>query len=440
MKKYILLLLAIFACNFLFAQNKPEFKQEVKIGGVVFTGWTFNMDNADFITKLDTTSANPSAPFGFDPVKNQFETSRNSFYFDRAYINIKASLTPQITARLTPDVYSVTDGNGKTQYFTQMKYGYFDYTPLNTDDGLSLTFSAGLIPNQWISNVEKYYGYRGVAKTFTDYSWTTSAVRSGNTVKVGSGSFFSSADLGMTTKLSLPKKYADLYVSILNGNGFRNEGFDQNRFKDFMVTGFIYPLSGQIAKRTEAMKKANKTRLDGIVDFTLGGFAYIGKMTNNEYGVVNGGQYKNTKFGGMLNFKFNFEKAGSIKVGGEYSAYSNQYPSPASSPTTDSTLTGGGLSAWLEFNPPIEQLNDKLFLTFRYDMFNPNTNSGSTTTFYDMGKQKLMIIGLMYKPANILTLGLSYHNIGYDQNYIVKYDGTTTSSLNRFYVNAILDF
>jgi hypothetical protein len=440
MKKNLLLLLALFISCSSFAQDKPEFKQEVKIGGVVFTGWTFNMDNADFISKLDTTSANPSAPFGYNPSKNQFETGRNSFYFDRAYINIKASLTPQITARLTPDVYSMTDGSGKTQYFTQMKYGYFDYMPLNTDDGLSLSFSVGLIPNQWINNVEKYYGYRGIAKTFTDYSWTTSAVRSANTVKVGTGSFFSSADLGMTTKLSLPKKYADLSVSILNGNGFRNEGFDQNRFKDIMVTGFIYPLAEQIAKRTDAMKKANKKRLDGIVDLTLGGFAYMGKLGNNEYGVVNGGQYKNTRFGGMLNFKYNFDKAGSIKVGGEYSAYTNQYPSPASSPTTDSTLNGGGLSAFLEFNPPIEQLNDKLFLTFRYDMFNPNTNSGSTTSFYDMGKQKLMIIGLMYKPANILTLGLSYHNIGYDQNYIVKYDGTTTSSLNRFYVNAILDF
>ncbi|MCX6165840.1 MAG: hypothetical protein NTU73_13430, partial [Ignavibacteriae bacterium] len=401
MKKNLLLLLALFVCSSLFAQNKPEFKQEVKIGGVVFTGWTFNMDNSDFITKLDTsaTGVNPSAPFGYNPTKNQFETSRNSFYFDRAYINIKASLTPQITARLTPDVYSYTDAANKTTYFTQMKYGYFDYMPLNTDDGLALSFSVGLIPNQWINNVEKYYGYRGVAKTFTDYSWTTSAVRSTNTVKVGTGSF------------------------ILNGNGFRNEGFDQNRFKDVMVTGFIYPLAEQIAKRTDAMKKANKKRLDGIVDLTLGGFIYMGKLSNNEYNVVNGGQYKNTRFGGMLNLKYNFDKAGSIKIGGEYSAYSNQYPSPVSSPTTDSTLNGGGLSAFLEFNPPIKKLNDKLFLTFRYDMFNPNTNSGSTTTFYDMGKQKLMIIGLMYKPANLLTLGLSYHNIGYDQNYIVKYDG-----------------
>jgi hypothetical protein len=334
----------------------------------------------------------------------------------------------------------LTDGNGKTQYFTQIKFGYFDYTPLKTDDGLSLTFSLGIIPNTWVPNIEKYYGYRGVAKTFTDYNWTTNAVRSGNTVKVNAGSFFSTADLGASAKFTFPKKFADLYLSVLNGNGFRNEGFDPNRFKDVMVTGFIYPLAEQIAKRTDAMKKANRNRLDGIVDLTFGGFAYIGRMGNNEYNVVNGGQYNNTRFGGMANFKYNFDKFGSIKVGGEYSMYTNQYPSNPLTPVPDSTLTGGGLSTWLEFNPPVEELNDKLFLIFRYDMFNPNTNSGSTTSFYDMGKQKLMIIGLMYKPANILTLGLSYHNIGYDQNYIVKYDGTTTSSLNRFYLNAILDF
>lgn len=440
MKKYLLLSLALVLFSSAFSQNKPEFKQEVKIGGVVFTGWTFNMDNADFITKLDTASANSSEPFGYNPVKNQFETSRNSFYFERAYVNINAALTPQIKARITPDVYSMTDGSGKTQYFTQIKFGYFDYTPLKTDDGLSLSFSLGIIPNNWTSNMDKYYGYRGVAKTLTDYNWTTSAVRSGNTVKVTSGSFFPTADLGMTTKLTLPKKYADLYVSILNGNGFRNEGFDPNRFKDIMVTGFVYPLAEQISKRTDAMKKANRSRLDGIVDLTLGGFVYMGRLGNSEYGVVNGGQYKNTRFGGMLNFRYNFKKAGSIKIGGEYSMYSNQYPSPSSSPTTDSTLKGGGISAFLEFNPPIEEINDKLFLTFRYDMFNPNTDAGSTTSFYDMGKQRLMIIGLMYKPASLLTLGLSYHNIGYEQNYIVKYDGTTASNLNRFYFNAILDF
>jgi hypothetical protein len=447
MKKHLLLLLVLFVSTTLFSQNKPDFKQEVKVGGLVFTGWTFNMDNADLpgTLNLDSTIADPV--YGSAPKKNQFETSRNSFYIDRAYINIKASLTPQITARLTPDVYSAKDQSGATQYFTQMKYAFFDYMPLNTDDGLALSFSVGLIPNQWIGNVENYYGYRGVQKTLTDYSWVTGQRILKNPltgkayqVTTSTGSFFSSADLGMTTKLSLPKKYAELFVSILNGNGFRNEGFDQNRFKDFMVTGFIHPLAGQIAKRMEIMKSAKKTRLDGITDLTVGGFTYMGRLANNEFGVANGGQYKNTRFGGMVNFKVNFTNFGSLKIGGEYSAFTNQVPSNPATPTIDSTYSGGGLSSWLEFNPPVEQLNDKLFLTFRYDMFKAQNTDNGSTAFYDKGKQSLMIIGLMYKPASLLTIGVSYQSTSYDQNYVVKYDGTTASSINRFYLNTILDF
>ena len=107
MKKILLAILIIVAISLTSnAQEKPEFKQEIKIGGVVFTGWSYNMDNADFIKTLDSTSLNSSAPFGANPKANQFETSRNTFYLERAYINIKASFTPQISVRLTPDVYS----------------------------------------------------------------------------------------------------------------------------------------------------------------------------------------------------------------------------------------------------------------------------------------------------------------------------------------------
>jgi hypothetical protein len=147
----------------------------------------------------------------------------------------------------------------------------------------------------------------------------------------------------------------------------------------------------------------------------------------------------------MINFKYNFEKAGSVKVGGEYSLQSNTVPESVAGGVIDSTVNAGGLSGWLEFVPPVESLGDKLSLIFRYDMFNPNTTAGTSAVtdpsyFQNNGKQTFMLIGLMFKPANILTLGLSYQMTGYSQNYVVKYDGTTTSSINRLYFNTILDF
>jgi glycosyltransferase involved in cell wall biosynthesis len=291
-KLQLLLIMVLFITSYSYSQNKNEFKPEIKIGGTVFTGWTYNSDNSDFIGKLDTsvaTGVNSTQAFGFNPIKNQFETGRNSFNFDRAYINIRATLTPQISARITPDITSIVDQAGVTQWTYQLKYGFVDYTPLAMDNGSSLTFEVGVLPNYWINNIEKYYGWRGVQKTLTDYSWTMSASRSGTTVTRKTGSYFSSADLGMTLKFTFPEKYADLNVAILNGNGYKNLAFDQNRFKDIMATAFIYPLQGMIKKNTDAAKKMNKSRIDGISDLTVGtvgsradsrcaGFAYMGKL------------------------------------------------------------------------------------------------------------------------------------------------------------------
>src|SRR5207249_7985413 len=131
------------------AYSQDDFKPEVKVGALIYTGWQFNMDNANFITKLDTTSPNSSAAFGFNPTKFQFETNQNSFYLERAYINVVGLLTKDIKARVTPDVYSFKDQAGNTQYGLDFKYANLTYTPMMKDNGMSLGFYLGIIPNKW---------------------------------------------------------------------------------------------------------------------------------------------------------------------------------------------------------------------------------------------------------------------------------------------------
>ena len=435
MRKLFISILLLFAVSTMtFAQNKSEFKPEIKIGGTVFSGWEYNVGDAEFVTKL-TSPANSTLPFGYTPAKNQFETSKNSFFLERAYINVLASLTPQIKARVTPDIYSYTDGKGATQYAYQLKFAFVEYTPLNTEDGLTLSFSGGVVPNTWVPNIERAFGYRGALKTLSDYAWTTGASvnNEGTTVTRTTASYMSTADLGVTAKLTLPKKYADLSVSVLNGNGFRNLSYD-NRFKDIMVSGFIYPLAGELSKKMDAAKKMGKNRIDGISELTLGGYVYIGKQGNGE------GQFKNNRFGGMANFKYNFAKVGFIKVGSELSLLSNQVPNAN---VLDSTVSGRGLSVWLEFNPPIESFGEKLSLVARCDWFDPNTNKPGTNLVgfnSDNGKQNLLLAGLFFKPASVLTLGLNYQILTYEKNFAVKYDGTPASTVSKFVFNTILDF
>ncbi len=444
MKKTTFFLLTVLICSSLtYAQN--DFKPEVKVGGEIFTGWEFNMDNAQFISKLDTTATNSLAAFGYNPTKNQFETSKNSFFLERAYINIFASLTPQIKARLTPDVQTVA-GASANQYFLLMKYANIVYTPLQKDNGMTLGFGLGILPQRWIEKNEGYWGYRGIAKVLTDYAFTTGASKSGNAINQTTGSYFSSADLGMDIQFAAPKGYAELYASIFNGNGYKNLSFD-NRFKDFEVSAFIHPLASQITKKWDAAKKNKKDRIDGLTDLTIGGYMYLGKLANGENYTVNPStgnvatQTVRNRFGGMAHLRYNFKSAGFVKIGGELSLQSNQ--DPASKIDSVAKTNSNGISAYLEFNPPVKSIDEKLMLIARYDMFDPNTDNSSlsTTTFNNnTDKQSLLILGLAFKPNKVLTLAASYQSLTYQSEYVVKYDGTPTKTDARLIIHGILNF
>lgn len=452
MKKIIYLFLFLSVISNSFAQDnhtngpgsdgKDEFKPEVKIGGKIFTGWEFNMDNANFISKVDTTMPDSNAAFGFAPTKNQFEVSQNSFYFERAYINVLASLTPTIKGRITPDVYSFTDGGGKTQFALQLKYAWLDWTALQLASGLNLDLVLGIMPNQWIDLNEKYFGYRGFIKVLSDYPWTVSAVKgTGNTVTRTTGTYFSSADLGANLTVTAPKGMGELYINAFNGNGFRNLSFD-NRFKDVEAVAFVHPLSKQIKDKMDRAKKNGKDRITGVTDLTVGGFAYVGKLGLGENYTPKGVQYKRNRFGGMLNFRFNFKKAGFLHIGGEYSMQKNQDPS-SSKPDSASNVTASGLSAYLEFNPPVVSVNEKVMLLARYDMFDPNnanTNSNTITFNDNTDKQTLLLLGLAYKPNKVLTFGVTYQQIGYQIPFIVKYDGTTSKTDSKLVMHGVLEF
>jgi len=437
MKKLFCLLLI-----FITAVYTQEFKPEVKVGASIFTGWEFNLDNAEFISKLDSNNPNPNIPFGYQPVKNQFETSKNSFYLERAYINVIASLTPDLKARVTPDVFSFNDGNGKTQYNMGIKFAYLDYVPFKCENGLSAGFRLGVVPNIWTGTNEIYWAYRGFAKTFTDYTWTTSAVKSGNSIVRTQVSFFPSADLGIQLGFTAPKGLAEINASVLNGNGFRNLAYD-NRFKDFFFTAFVHPLQPSLNKKMESLKKAGKYRIDGIADLTFGGFIYMGKLDKGENNAVNGIQYERNRFGGMAHLKYNFKKAGFIKIGGEYSVQKNVDPG---NPAIDKAETSpGGYSAYMEFNPPVPSLNEKLSLLFRYDSFDPDIYSpfpdASLTKFENYtDKQSLIIGGLAFRPNKLLIIGVTFQSLTFEENFVVKYDGTTSKTDSKLLVHGILNF
>jgi hypothetical protein len=307
-----------------------------------------------------------------------------------------------------------------------------------------LGFRLGVVPNNWTGTNEVYWGYRGFQKTFTDFTWTTSAVKSGNSVTRTQSSFFPTADLGLQVNFTAPNGLAEIQAAVLNGNGFRNLSFD-NRFKDIFITAFVHPLQPSLNKKLAALKKAGKDRIEGISDITIGGFAYTGKLDKGENYMPGGVQFERSRFGGMAHIRYNFKKAGFIKIGGEYGVQKNVDPSAYPAPYEKAETNPSGFSAYLELNPPVASINEKLMLVFRYDSFDPDiftpVASASTILFdnvYD--KQSLIIGGLAFKPNKMLTIGVTYQAVGFEDNFVVKYDGTTTKTDGRLLVHGILNF
>ena len=464
MTKLFFIYLLLFSVGVLFAQEKKdEFKPSVTIGGTLYTGWNDNFGNNNLTTSFDTTKPDITQPFGFAPKLNQFEVSQNSFFLERAYINVLASLAPNIKGRITPDIVQITGTTTATaQYALEIKYAWIDWTAFKNDNGLALDFTLGVIPNRWIGINERYWGYRGFAKTLTDYSYVTSVSTTSANGKItgatwNTGSYFSSADLGLEAMVTGPKGFGELYLNIFSGNGYKNLG-NSTRWKDFMGTLFIHPLADNLAKKMKASKTG---RIQGIADVTLGGFVYMGELGKGEIGFngVSGTtgyplastQYKRNRFGGMLSAKYNFKDNGFVKIGGEFSVQQNQDPGKTIlTPVADSALTytSTGLSLYLEFNPPVKELNDKLMLVARYDMFDPKTPSPNATLITNglinfnntTDKQSLLLLGLAYKPVKAATLGLTYQAVTYQQPFVTKRDGTTSKTTSHLIVHGILEF
>jgi hypothetical protein len=59
----------------------------------------------------------------------------------------------------------------KTQFALQVKFAYLSYVPFKTENGLSLGFTAGVIPNLRTTAMDKYFGYRGFLKSMKDSNY-----------------------------------------------------------------------------------------------------------------------------------------------------------------------------------------------------------------------------------------------------------------------------
>ena len=180
--------------------------------------------------------------------------SQNKFDLERAYLAFRMAARDHASIRITADVFQQQTAPNDAYYkgwVVRAKYAYLQYDYLKTADWTAVA-RGGLIHTVVIDHEEQFWP-RWISQTAVE--------RAG---------FFSSADGGVATLVTLPNKFGEFYATITNGPGYTSRETD--RFKDYSARLSITPLSGS----------SNKV----IKTFALTGWTYRGAIASS---FVNGG-------------------------------------------------------------------------------------------------------------------------------------------------------
>lgn len=163
----------------------------------------------------------------------QYRTNRdvsrgaNKFDLERVYLTLKMPAGERASVRITTDVFQQQQPGNEPYYrgwTIRAKYAYlqYDYLKRGTARGAA---RFGLVHNVFIEQDETHWP-RWISTVATD--------RHG---------YFSSADAGLASAITLPRKLGEIYAAITNGPGYTSREVD--RFKDYGARLTLTPLAGR---------------------------------------------------------------------------------------------------------------------------------------------------------------------------------------------------
>jgi hypothetical protein len=176
----------------------------------------------------------------------------NAFVVDRAYLTFRIVAGERTSIRITTDVFQSTDSTSNA-YTVRAKYAYLQYDAPKTASGAQVTGRIGILQNVLIDHLENFWP-RYLAQASTE--------RAG---------YFSSADVGLATLVTLPSKLGEVYANVVNGTGYQAR--ERDRFKDFGVRLTLTPLLGSTSSSL-------------LQTFTITAWGYKGATASS---FVNGG-------------------------------------------------------------------------------------------------------------------------------------------------------
>lgn len=325
--------------------------------------------------------------------------SQNKFDLERAYLTFRIPAGDRASVRITADVFQQSNSPNDAFYkgwVIRAKYAYFQYEYLKSK-GWSAVARAGLIQNVVIDHMESFWP-RWISLTPVD--------------KTG---FFASADAGVGTLITLPRRFGEFYATIVNGPGYTSRETD--RFKDYSARFTLTPLSGA----------SNKV----VSTFALTGWTYQGAVASV---FANGGPGQSGPIGsalprtrsgvlvGVRDPRFSADAEWETrKDAGETGA--NTLVSPAVEADSSGHLISGFVAL-----KPFQLANPAGFplgLVARWDRFKPNTRTTGTVN--------TAIGGLTFDLNKKSALALDYQEV-------TPHDGAFATATKTYFLHLVANF
>lgn len=153
----------------------------------------------------------------------------NRFDVERVYLTFRMPAGERTSIRVTTDIFQQTTPGNDSYYrgwVVRAKYAYLQYNYLNGTDWKG-NARIGLLHTVFIDHDEQFWP-RWISTTPTE--------RAG---------YFSSADAGLATTVTLPKKLGEIYATLTNGPGYTSRETD--RFKDYAARLTLTPWASDAA-------------------------------------------------------------------------------------------------------------------------------------------------------------------------------------------------
>lgn len=301
--------------------------------------------------------------------------SQNRFDVERVYLTFKMPAGERTSIRLTTDLYQQTTAGSDSYYrgwTVRAKYAYLQYNYLNGTEWKALA-RVGLLHTVFIDYDEQFWP-RWISTTPTE--------------KAG---YFSSADAGVATSVTLPNKLGEFYATVTNGPGYTSRETD--RFKDYAARLTITPF---------AVDPKNVLSKVGISGWIYRG-AVASKFVNaapGELGAIGSGLDRN-RWGVHA-----AENDPRLTAGVEYARRQEQGESglnTVASPRSVTDSTGTLVSGYAIVRPLAfanGAADSPLSLVARYDRVTTNTRTG--------WKYNVVIGGVVWDLSKKASVSLDY--------------------------------